>query len=103
MFLQTRDAIGAVPSDAREGVRRLLEVSREGTKLILARTVLLYVGLGALLVGLVARDWIGLVIAAMPSTLIWWMEFALRLRPSSFFWARRLTRRFCDSEMSNVA
>src|SRR5260370_8239932 len=90
MLLRTRAVLGHVSTDGREGVRKLLEVSQQGPTLTHTSTVLLYVGLGSLLVFLVTREWLALVVAATPFTLISWLRIrtttppiVLLLRPST--------------------
>lgn len=73
-LLRTHAVLGPVSIDIREAVRRLLEVLREGRNWTLIRIVLLYVGLGGLLVALLAREWLGAVVATTTFTLIWWLR-----------------------------
>ena len=74
MSLRTRAVLGPVTHEARQATQRLVEISREGARLVWTRTVLLYAGLGALVVALLAREWLGLFVAATPFALIWWMR-----------------------------
>jgi hypothetical protein len=74
MWLRSRAVLGPMPPDVSVTLRRLLDVSRQGDGLKLMRLTLFYGGLGVLVVVVVAREWIGLVVAATPFVLIAWMD-----------------------------
>jgi hypothetical protein len=74
MWLRSRAVLGPMPPEGRVTLRMLLDVSRQGNGLRLMRLGLFYCGLGALVVAVVAREWLGLVVAATPFVLIAWMD-----------------------------
>jgi len=73
IWLRSRMVLGPLPSEAHETLRRLLEVSRQGDGLKLTRMTLLYAGIGAIVVTIAAREWIGIVVTVAPFILIAWM------------------------------
>lgn len=68
IWLRSRMVLGPLPTDAHETLRRLLEVSRQGDRLKLTRIVLFYAGVGALLITIAAREWLGIVVTVAPSS-----------------------------------
>jgi hypothetical protein len=74
MWLRTRAVLGPMPPEVRVTLHRLLDVSRQGDGLNLMRLGLFYGGLGALVVGFVAREWLGPAVAAAVFVLIAWMD-----------------------------
>lgn len=81
MWLRSLRVLGLLPGEARQTLRSLLDVSRQGSNLKWTRLVLLYTGLGALVVALAAGERLGLVIAAGPFVLIWWMRIRTTTAP----------------------
>lgn len=81
MWLRSRSVLGPMPREAHETLRRLLDVSRQGDGLRLARLTLFYGGLGALVVAIAAREWLGLVVATAPFVLIAWMDIRTTTAP----------------------
>jgi hypothetical protein len=81
MLLRTHAVLGAVSSEAREGIRNLLDVSRQGATLKHSRTVLLYLGLGSLVVFVFTREWLALVVAATPFVLMSWIRIRTTTPP----------------------
>jgi hypothetical protein len=73
MWLRSRAVLGPIPHDVHVTLRRLLDVSQQGNGLRLMRLKLFYGGLGALVVAIAAREWLGLVVAAAPFVMIAWM------------------------------
>ena len=75
IWLRSRSLLGGpISREARNTLRRLLDVSRQGNGLRLARLTLFYGGFSALVVAIAAREWLGLVVAAAPFVLIAWMD-----------------------------
>ena len=74
MWLRSRAVLGPLHSEAHETLRRLLEVSRQGDRLKLIRVTLFYAGIGALVVAIAAKEWLGVAVAVAPFALIAWMD-----------------------------
>ncbi len=81
MWLRSRSVLDPTPREAHETLRKLLDVSRQGNRLMLTRLALFYGGLGALVVAIAAREWLGLVVAAAPFVLIAWMDVRTTTAP----------------------
>lgn len=81
MWLRSRMVLGPLPSEAHEALRRLLEVSRQGDGLKLTRITLFYVGIGALVVTIAARAWLGIVVTVAPFIIIAWMDVRTTTAP----------------------
>jgi hypothetical protein len=73
-WLRSRWVLGPLPREAHQTLRRLLDVSRQGNGLRLMRLTLFYGGLGAFVIAIAAREWLGLLVAAAPFVMIAWME-----------------------------
>lgn len=80
-WLRSRSVLGPTPREAHETLRRLLDVSRQGDRLKSIRVTLLYGGIGALVVAITAREWLGLVVVAAPFVLIAWMDVRTTMVP----------------------
>lgn len=81
MWLRSRVVLGPLPSEARETLRRLLDVSRQGDNLKLTRITLLYGGIGALVVAIAAREWLAVIVTVAPFVLIAWMNVRTTTAP----------------------
>ena len=81
MWLRSRVVLGPMPSEAHETLRRLVDVSRQGDRLKLTRVTLLYGGIGALVVAIAAREWLGVVVTVAPFVLIAWMDVRTTTAP----------------------
>lgn len=81
MWLRSRSVLGRVSPETEETLRTLLEVSRQKEGLKLVRLVLVYGGLGAFIVVIAAREWLGLLMAASPFALIKWMDIRTNTAP----------------------
>jgi hypothetical protein len=81
MWVLSRYALGPPRSDTQQALQSLLDVSRQSEWLTWGRLVLLYGGLGAIVIALSAREWLGLVIAAGPFSLLWWMKIRTTIAP----------------------
>jgi hypothetical protein len=81
MWLRSRSVLGRVSPETEETLRTLLEVSRQKEGLKLVRLVLIYGGLGAFIVVIAAREWLGLLMAASPFALIKWMDIRTNTAP----------------------
>lgn len=82
MWLRSRIALGPTPPETPSKLRRLLDVSRQADSLSLARVTLFYGGIGALIVAALAREWLGLAVAASPFVLISWMHVRTTTPPA---------------------
>jgi hypothetical protein len=74
IWLHTRAILGPTTPEDRAAMKALVDVSQEGNPLLWARLMLLYAGFGALLVGLLTRENLGLLAATAAGALIWWMR-----------------------------
>lgn len=81
IWVRSRAVLGPTTPEARVTLRRLVEVSRQGDGLRLMRLTLFYGGLGALVLSIAAREWLGLVVAAAPFVLIAWMDVRITTVP----------------------
>lgn len=82
IWLRSRAVLGfMMPPDVRMTLRKLLDVSRQGDGLRLMRLTLFYGGLGALVIAITAREWLGLVVAATPFLVIAWMDVRTTTAP----------------------
>jgi hypothetical protein len=81
MFLRSRVVLGPLPSEAHVTLHRLLDVSRQGDRLKLTRVILLYGGIGVLVVAIAAREWLGVIVSVAPFVLIAWMDVRTTTAP----------------------
>jgi hypothetical protein len=80
--LQSRRVLGPAGRESRLTLQRLVDVSRQGNRMKFTRLLLLYAGVGAFVVALAAREWLGLIIAATPFILVWWMNIRMTTLPA---------------------
>ncbi len=73
-WLRSRSVLGPTLPETRKTLRRLLEVSRQGSRLTLTRLTLFYGGLGVFIVAIAAWEWPWIALAVAPFSLIWWMD-----------------------------
>ncbi|HYV07204.1 MAG TPA: hypothetical protein VFB82_21595 [Blastocatellia bacterium] len=83
MWLRARVVLGPMPTEAHETLSRLLDVSRQGDRLKLTRVALFYGGVSALVVAIVAREWLGLIVTAAPFALIVWLDVRTTTAPTA--------------------
>jgi hypothetical protein len=83
MWLRSRSVLGPVSAEDRQTLRSLVGVSRQGNSLEWTRLVLLYTGLGTLLVALAAHEPLGLIVAAAPFVVMWWMHIRTTTAPAA--------------------
>lgn len=83
IWLRARSVLGPASSESRRTLRSLRAVSRQGRSLVWTRLILLYTGLGALLVAVLSGEWLGLVVAAGPFVLVWWMRVRTTTVPAA--------------------
>jgi hypothetical protein len=74
LWLRSRVLLGPISTEVKKTLRQLLNVSRQGERLKLTRVILLYIGIGAFVVAIAAREWLGLVASVAPFVLIAWMS-----------------------------
>lgn len=74
LWLRSRSVLGPTLPETRKSLRRLLDVSRQGSRLTLTRLTLFYGGLGVFVVAVTAWEWPWTVLAVAPFVLIWWMD-----------------------------
>jgi hypothetical protein len=74
MWRRSRIALGPTPPEMPSKLRQLIKVSRQADSLSFARVTLFYGGIGAFIVAVLARELLGLAVAASPFALLLWMH-----------------------------
>ncbi len=74
MWVQSRFYLRSTGREGREKMLRLRQVSAEGDRLAFTRLMLLYIGAAVLVVALLARMFLGVIVAVMPFALVWWLQ-----------------------------